>query len=138
MKKKRLFQILSNLEEIKVLEYAAEIKEEAEIIIIKNPEKSLAMIKMREPVKSSLFYIGEVIITEAIVLVNNNKGMAVTMGDNYEKTLSMAIIDGAINAGIFRHYNQLVRFEQEIKIEEEKENSLFMKTKVDFHTMNGG
>ena len=58
MKKKRLFKILSNLEEIKLLEYAAEIKEEAEIIIIKNPEKSLAMIKMREPVKSCLFYIG--------------------------------------------------------------------------------
>ncbi|MDD2971444.1 MAG: phosphonate C-P lyase system protein PhnG [Lachnospiraceae bacterium] len=136
MEKKRLFKILSKAETEKVAEFAGSIKNSCHIVIVKEPEKSLSMVKMREPVKESLFYIGEVIICEAIVEVDGVKGVAVSMEDNFEKVLNMAIIDAACNKGIFDQYAALEQLEKEQLCETEKENAMFMKTKVDFHSMS--
>jgi phosphonate C-P lyase system protein PhnG len=87
MEKKRLFRIFAKANACDIAKLAKEIKERYEIVIIKAPQKTLTMIKMREPVKSSLFYLGEVIVTEAIVELSGARGMAVTMGDNFGKTL---------------------------------------------------
>ncbi len=43
----------------------------------------------------------EVIVCEAAVEIDGTKGIAVAMGDDAEKTLDMAIIDAAVNKGIF-------------------------------------
>lgn len=136
MEKKRMFRVLSKADAAVVQGFAEEIKAQHETVIIKKPEKSLAMIKMREPVKESLFYLGEVMITEAIVEVNAQKGIAVTMGDQFDKTLNMALIDAAVNAGVFTHMDVLEKLEQEQKLVEEKENAMFMNTMVNFHSMD--
>lgn len=136
MEKKRMFRILAKANAEIVKRYAQEIREQYDTMIIKKPEKSLAMIKMREPVKESLFYLGEVMITEAIVEVNSHKGIAVTMGDAFEKTLDMAVIDGAVNAGVFSHMEELMELEKEQITREEKENAMFLKTMVNFHSMD--
>lgn len=136
MEKRRLFRILAKAEEKVVEQYANEIKNGHEVVIIKKPEKSLAMIKMREPVKESLFYLGEVMITEAVVELEGKKGIAVMMGDAYERVLAMAVIDAAINADVFPHMEELLVLEKEQREQEEKENAMFMKTKVDFHSMD--
>lgn len=136
MEKRRLFRILAKAEEKVVEQYANEIKNGHEVVIIKKPEKSLAMIKMREPVKESLFYLGEVMITEAVVELEGKKGIAVMMGDAYERVLDMAVIDAAINADVFTHMEELLVLEKEQREQEEKENAMFMKTKVDFHSMD--
>ena len=91
---------------------------------------------MREPVKESLFYLGEVMITEAVVELEGKKGIAVMMGDAYERVLDMAVIDAAINADVFTHMEELLVLEKEQREQEEKENAMFMKTKVDFHSMD--
>lgn len=70
------------------------------------------MIRMREPVKNSLFYLGEAIITEAVVSLGDTVGTAVTMGDDFEKTLHMAIIDAAENKGVFTQEDLLLEWEQ--------------------------
>lgn len=136
MEKRRLFRILAKAEEKVVEQYANEIKNGHEVVIIKKPEKALAMIKMREPVKESLFYLGEVMITEAVVELEGKKGIAVMMGDAYERVLDMAVIDAAINADVFTHMEELLVLEKEQREQEEKENAMFMKTKVDFHSMD--
>ena len=136
MEKKRLFRILAKAEEKVVEQYADEIKDRHEVVVIKKPEKSLAMIKMREPVKESLFYLGEVMITEAVVELEGKKGIAVMMGDAYERVLAMAVIDAAINADVFTHMEALLALEKKQREQEEKENAMFMKTKVDFHSMD--
>lgn len=94
------------------------------------------MIKMREPVKNSLFYLGETIITEAVVQLEDTVGTAVTMGDDFEKALHMAIIDAAENKGVFVHEDLLLEWEQAQRQKMEQENALFQKTKVDFHSMD--
>ena len=136
MEKKRLFKIMQKADRKSIMDMADKIKEKHEVTIIKAPEKVLTMIKMREPVKETLFYLGEVIVTECSVQVDGNNGMAVAMGDDYEKTLSMAIIDAACNGQCFPFEAQLIALEEEQVEKEEKENALFLKTMVNFNTMN--
>lgn len=136
MEKRRLFKIMFKADRDEIINLANEIKEINDVLVVKEPEKVLAMIKMREPVKESLFYLGEVVVTEATVSVNGVNGMAVAMGDDYEKTLSMAIIDAAYNGKVFEKENVLLELEKDQISKEEKENAMFMKTMVDFHSMD--
>lgn len=136
MEKKRLFKIMSKANREVIIELAKEIQTKKEVVIVKSPEKVLAMVKMREPVKEMKFYIGEVIVTETTVSIDGVTGHAVAMGDDFEKTLSMAIIDSACNGGFFEKEELLFELEKEQKIKEEKENAMFMKTMVNFNSMD--
>ena len=136
MEKKRLFRILSKADRKDVIHLGEELQQQYSLTIVKKPEKSLVMIKMREPVKNSLFYLGETIITEAVVQLEDTVGTAVTMGDDFEKTLHMAIIDAAENKGVFVYEDLLLEWEQAQRQKIEQENALFQKTKVDFHSMD--
>ena len=127
MEKKRLFKILSKAESEKVAELGKKIRDKYPVTVIKKPEKTLAMIKMREPVQNSLFYLGEVIISEASVSIDGTVGRAAAMGDDFEKTLNMALIDAACNKGIFEDEQNEIT---------EKENAMLQKTKVNFHSMD--
>lgn len=136
MEKKRLFQILSRAERSDVIRLGQELQRQYSVTIVKKPEKSLTMIRMREPVKKSLFYLGEAIITEAVVTLEDTVGTAVTMGDDFEKTLYMAVIDAAENRGVFAHNDLLLEWEQAQQRRIAQENAMFQKTKVDFHSMD--
>ena len=136
MEKRRLSKILARAGKEQVKKLADEIKETYSPVIVKAPEKSLTMIRMREPVKESLFYLGEVIISEAIVDLDGTKGIAVMMGDDFEKVLDMAVSDAACNKGVFQQYERLEKMEKEQKLQLEKENALFLQTMVQFHSMD--
>ena len=136
MEKRRLSRIMSRAERCALDMFAEEIKKENEVVIIKKPETGLAMIKMREPVKESLFYMGEVMVTEAVMEINGSKGIAVVMGDDFARAMDMAIIDAACNAGVFGRLEELEQMEREQVEREEKENAMFRKTMVDFHSMD--
>lgn len=64
MDKKRLFRIMNRADRKVIMEFASEVSIRNHVVVVKKPEKSLAMVKMREPVKESLFYVGEVIVTD--------------------------------------------------------------------------
>lgn len=136
MEKRRLFKIMSKADRNAIIKMADKVRKNHELVVIKEPEKALAMIKMREPIKESLFYLGEVIVTEATVSVDGVGGTAVAMGDDFEKTLAMAVVDAACNKGCFEDENVLLKLEEEQIILEEKENGMFMKTMVNFHSMD--
>jgi alpha-D-ribose 1-methylphosphonate 5-triphosphate synthase subunit PhnG len=136
MDKKRLFKIMAKAEASVIAELSDKIKSSHTILLIKAPAKTLAMIKMREPVKSSLFYIGEVIVTEVIVELDGAKGLCVTMGDDFDKALNMAIIDAACNKGVFTDEGVLLALESSQLDREQKENALHLKTMVSFKSMD--
>jgi len=94
------------------------------------------MIQMREPVRQSLFYIGEVIVSEAAVEIDGVKGIAVTMGDDTEKVLDMAIIDAAYNKGVFNGMDTLFALEREQNERVMRENAMHLKTMVNFESMD--
>ena len=135
MTKKQMFRILARAEAKDVAQMADRIRRSWQVTIIQEPQKGLAMIKMREPVKESLFYLGEVIISEAAVELEGARGAAVVMGDDFEKTLNMAVIDAACNKGVFEEYDRLLQLEEAQTRQLEKENAMFMKTKVSFNSM---
>lgn len=136
MEKRRLFKIMSKANRSEIINLAEKIKKVHDVVVVKEPEKALTMIKMREPVKESLFYLGEVIVTEATVSIEGTNGTAVAMGDDYEKTLSMAMIDAACNGNFFEDEAVLLKLEEEQISMEEKENAMFMKTMVNFNSMD--
>ena len=136
MEKKRLSKILAKADRQTVAALSAEIQKTHRPVIVKEPGKTLTMIKMREPVKQSLFYIGEVIVCEAVVELDGTKGIAVAMGDDAEKTLDMAIIDAAINKGIFTGIDTLLDLEKEQNDRVMRENAMHLKTMVNFESMD--
>ncbi|MEE0023422.1 phosphonate C-P lyase system protein PhnG [Ruminococcus sp.] len=75
-------------------------------------------------------------VTEAVVTLESTVGTAVTMGDDFEKTLYMAVIDAAENKGVFVHEDLLVKWEQTQQRRIAQENAMFQQTKVDFHAMD--
>jgi len=119
-----------------VADLSAQVQQTASPVIVKEPAKSLTMIKMREPVKQNTFYLGEVIVCDAAVEIGDTKGIAAMMGDDLDKVLNMAIIDAAINKGIFADMNVLLDLEQAQQIRDERENALHLKTMVNFESMD--
>ena len=136
MEKKRLTKILARADRQDVAALSADILRTYRPVIVKEPGKTLTMIKMREPVRQSLFYIGEVIVCEAAVEIDGVKGVAVAMGDDAEKALNMAIIDAAINKGVFNGMDTLFRLEKEQNDRVMRENAMHLKTMVNFESMD--
>ena len=130
-------KILANADRTLIAGLSADIQKTHSVTVVKEPGKTLAMIKMREPVKQSLFYLGEIIVCEAVVELDGVKGMAVTMGDDTDKTLDMAIVDAAVNGGVFTGIETLLTLEKQHKERITRENALHMKTMVNFESMDG-
>lgn len=97
MTKREISAVLARASKEEVEAIAEEIKKSCEIQIIKEPQKTLVMVKARESIQKSLFYLGEVLASECMVLVDGCKGMNVMAGDDFEKNLCAAIIDGYLN-----------------------------------------
>ncbi|MDR2770601.1 MAG: phosphonate C-P lyase system protein PhnG [Clostridiales Family XIII bacterium] len=136
MDKRRLTRILARADRRDLASLSADIRKMHRPVIVKAPEKTLVMVKMREPVKQSLFYLGEVLVCEASVELDGARGSAVLMGDDAEKTLDMAIIDAAINKGVFDGADRLLALEKEQEDRLMRENALHLKTMVNFESMD--
>jgi alpha-D-ribose 1-methylphosphonate 5-triphosphate synthase subunit PhnG len=136
MDKKRLTKILAKADRRDVAAMSADIRKTYRPVIVKEPGKTLAMIKMREPVKQSLFYIGEVIVSEAVVEIDGVRGVAVLMGDDVEKTIDMAIVDAAVNKGVFTGMETLLTLEKGQIDKVMRENAMHLKTTVNFESMD--
>ena len=136
MDKKRFSKILAKADRQDVAALSTSIRETYRPVVIKEPGKTLTMIKMREPVKQSLFYIGEVIVCEAAVELDGVRGIAVLMGDDTVKALDMAIIDAAINKGVFTGMDTLLALEKEQLGRVMRENAMHLKTMVNFESMD--
>lgn len=136
MEKKRLSQILAKADAATVAALAEVYRAAYDLTVIKAPHKTLTMVQLREPVKSSLFYAGEVIVTEAVVSLDGTRGIAVIMGDDFEKTLNMAILDAAHNSGLLTDEATLRDLEADQLVQEQRDNALHLKTMVRFNSMD--
>lgn len=114
------------------------IESKHDVIIEKKPDKSLIMVKSRDSVSQQPFYLGEMLVTECTVSINEVMGLGVLKGEEPEKSYQLAVVDAAWNAGEL-HLNEWLD-----EIEEEKEHiqqkyqiefAQAKKTKVNFDTM---
>ncbi|MFW6030255.1 MAG: phosphonate C-P lyase system protein PhnG, partial [Halanaerobiales bacterium] len=79
------------------------IKEEEKIYTIEEPNTGLVMVKMRDSAKKQLFYLGEVLVTEAKVKIENSIGLGIVKGNNKGLAYDMAIIDALANNNFSKH-----------------------------------
>lgn len=140
MNKKELFRIMSKSPRASILELAEAVRSRHEIRIVKQPAKTLVMLKMRETVAGGEFYLGELLACEAMVELDGKRGFALTAGDDFDKVLAMAVIDSAFNAGTAETgelLEQLAVLGKRIALEERKEWGASLKSRVQFNTMEG-
>ena len=134
MNRREVTAVLSGASAKDVTAIADKIKERCEIRILKQPQKTLVMVKVRESVKKSLFYLGEVLATECMVTVNGVKGASVLAGDDFQKCISAAMIDGFLNDQTQDHQG-IQALDARQKKEREQLNRQLRKSKVNFNVM---
>ncbi|MEI3610616.1 phosphonate C-P lyase system protein PhnG [Pseudogracilibacillus sp. SO10305] len=102
------------------------------------PQYGLTMLKMRESAQNSLFYLGEVLVTECKVMLENDIGVGVVIGTEMELAKYLAIIDAAFEAEVMEVpsiQETLQKEKQHIETEMFKKQTALLKTKVNFETM---
>lgn len=118
---------------------AAHITERYDVKVIEEPDAGLVMVKMREGAQRSLFYLGEVTVTEAKVQISQALGLGIVQGDNRELAYQLAVIDAAYNAGLPETAQWAVLLERERQRIADKANhhtAAVLKTKVSFESMD--
>lgn len=139
MNRKRRTQIL--IEGMRELpkKLATSVIDKYNVEILAEPQEALVMVKMRETAKKSLFYLGEVLVTETKVQLNQKIGIGLIVGHDKELSYWLAIIDAAYQANIseISEWESLL-LQEEISIAEEtkKKQAEILKTKVNFETMD--
>lgn len=115
-----------------------EITQKYNVEKIESPSNGLVMVKVRETAQKELFYLGEVLITEAKCRINNKIGKGIVIGDNYKLAEELAIIDAAYNANLEEVKlwdSKLLDEKNNIEKYEKEETKKILETKVDFTTM---
>ena len=139
MDRKRRTKIFIDFANDEVRAMAKELKNKYEVDLIQEPTEGLTMIKVRETAKNTLFYMGEVLVTECKVRLGGVLGIGIVKGKNEDLSEALAIVDAAFEAKLPETANWIRIFEQveqraldDLKVE----RSLIARTKVDFEMMN--
>lgn len=120
------------------LQLAATICEQYQVEEISPPKEGLVMIKMRETAQKSLFYLGEVLVTETKVKIGNYYGIGLVRESAPELSKALAVIDAAYAAQLPETYAWAPHFEllaQQLAINEQHIKRSIERTKVNFDTM---
>lgn len=137
-RKRRTFILAEGNREL-AAELAGQIESSHPVTVLEQPNNGLVMVKMRESAKRSLFYLGEVFVTECKVRVGESVGLGVVRGHEPELAYQLAVIDAAYQANLEeteRWIGPLIREEQVIAGRREAEQRKVLKTKVNFETMD--
>ncbi len=99
------------------------------------------MVKARESAKNGLFYIGELLVTEAKVQIEGRIGIGIVAGDEPQAARELAVIDAACNAALEESLGWdaiLLKEESMIARREAAEAARVARTRVAFESMDRG
>ncbi|WP_019122111.1 phosphonate C-P lyase system protein PhnG [Brevibacillus massiliensis] len=139
MKRKQRTEILINGSAGLAAALAQEIKNRYQVTTIEEPNHGLVMVKVRETAQKSLFYLGEVFVTECKVQIEGCMGIGILKGDEPERAYDLAVIDAAYEARLKETaaWSVLLQAEADRIADERKAFAAKMlRTKVDFETMD--
>ena len=120
-------------------ELSALVAARRSVLAVDESRGALVMVKARESAKNGLFYIGELLVTEAKVQIEGTIGIGIIAGDEPEAAVELAIIDAACNAALEETSGWDALFaEEEARIarREEAEASRIARTRVAFESMD--
>jgi alpha-D-ribose 1-methylphosphonate 5-triphosphate synthase subunit PhnG len=139
MRRRRRTEILINGSQKVVEDMADCIKDQYQVKVIQEPEVGLVMLKVRETSQRSLFYPGEVLVTECKVQIEGKIGIGIVTGDQPELSYHLAVIDAAYEAMLPETMGWKLLLENEEKVIQEQRaaaSQSILKTKVNFETMD--
>ncbi|WP_289142861.1 phosphonate C-P lyase system protein PhnG [uncultured Brevibacillus sp.] len=139
MKRKRRTEILINGSKELAAQLADEIIHHYDVETIEEPNNGLVMVKVRETAKKSMFYMGEVFVTECKVQINGSIGLGIVKSHDHELAYQLAVIDAAYNVGLqetSEWTSRLLGEEERIVEQRKTAQSKVLKTKVSFETMD--
>jgi alpha-D-ribose 1-methylphosphonate 5-triphosphate synthase subunit PhnG len=113
-------------------QYAVEVLEAA--------NSGLVMITVRESAQNSLFYPGEVLVTECKVAIEGQIGLGIVQGLDSDLTYWLAVIDAAYRANLpevkMNEWKDALTAEKAwIADQRSEETGQILKTRVNFETM---
>jgi len=118
---------------------ASSIQDRYEIEVIAPPQAALVMIKKRDGARGALFYLGEMLVTEAKVRIGDAVGVGIASGYADEDARRMAVIDAAFNSSLPETAGWiplLEREEEAIAAADEAEARRVARTRVAFEGMD--
>lgn len=139
MKRRERTEILVHCPITFLKKWATYFEEQQKIQCIKEASNALVMIKMRESAQHSLFYLGEMLVSEAKVMYNDNIGIGIIQGTAFEEAYYLAVLDVVCQGG----FMGVDTFYEALYIEKEKQQQQkqmhiqkILKTRVNFETMD--
>jgi alpha-D-ribose 1-methylphosphonate 5-triphosphate synthase subunit PhnG len=129
---------LAQLVQIEKLEQLyKKIDENYKIQVLTAPTEQTLLVPVKDPISSSDFYTGEVLVTSTIVQVEKTKGWSMIMDTDEKLSLFTAVLDAAFDADIYKEEIVLMlnnAKEEKIK-EQEVINQKVNSTRVSFDLM---
>ncbi|MFL8800931.1 MULTISPECIES: phosphonate C-P lyase system protein PhnG [unclassified Clostridioides] len=136
-------KILINMDLGELEKIYSMIKDISSISIIKDPNLATVMVRANESVNNTTFNLGEILVTECSVKVDESLGYGIVAENDNKKVVYLATIDAVLHSNNTKFdelknyinksvYEENLRYEQEII----DEFSLINKTKVQFNTMD--
>ncbi|MEW6697081.1 MAG: phosphonate C-P lyase system protein PhnG [Bacillota bacterium] len=126
-----------------ILEISQEIKELADVQVIKEPKASLIMMRAKESVQQIIFNVGEVLVSESTVSVDGTIGYGVVMGDEGAKAEAVALIDAVFRSehskwqDVKRNITIFLKERQELLQQEKRQEfNLIARSAVSFEIMD--
>ncbi|WP_299092735.1 phosphonate C-P lyase system protein PhnG [uncultured Metabacillus sp.] len=138
MKKSRLMKILVEGRPEFLAKWTDAIEKASIVSVDRAPSTGLVMLKTRDSVSKQPFYMGEVLVTECSVSLDQHSGIGIVMGDDPVRSYQIAVIDAAMNAKLPITNQLLIELEFEeayIQQKVKEEAARIAKTKVQFDTM---
>jgi alpha-D-ribose 1-methylphosphonate 5-triphosphate synthase subunit PhnG len=120
-------------------ELAGIVASRREIAAVEDPRGALVMVKARESAKNTLYFMGELLVTEAKVRIEGRIGIGIIAGDKPDAARELAILDAAYAAGLEETSGwEALLVEEEAKIlrGEEREAARIARTRVAFESMD--
>ncbi|MFR8086970.1 MAG: phosphonate C-P lyase system protein PhnG [Lachnospirales bacterium] len=139
MEKKKLSRILEKTDGAILKGLAEPLIEKYPVQVLRKPGKTMVMIRMKETVAKTEFYLGELLACEAMVEMNHSRGFALMAGDDLEKVFYGAVLDAACNME-YPQKEELLRrlqaLEKELDEKEQREIRMHQATRVQFETLD--
>lgn len=110
------------------------------IKVLQEPEICMTMMQAMDSVGHTPFYVGEILMTEAAVSINEATGFGFALEDEPVRALCIAIIDAALTAHIEEEVEIrciVAAEEQRILERQQQETALVAATQVRFAIMEG-
>jgi alpha-D-ribose 1-methylphosphonate 5-triphosphate synthase subunit PhnG len=120
--------------------FAACIEQKYNPRILRHPEKSLVMSQAKDSIEQRPFYLGEILITECTVTLDQVHGFGAVIGDRGDTAYRLAVIDAAFRTHVpeVEEWEPLLQEEEErIHLRHREEQSRITRTRVQFDTMEG-